>query len=86
MHSVFRETFFLSRTTGQREGILDNALIYDPRVSPLVQTGTCTTRLCILRGKTTISLLRHILRQKLDQVSMESGLDQNWTCTTRPWG
>ena len=51
----------------------------------------CKSRSCILQNKTTIRPLRHILRFFLTKSSCGagpkgSGLDQNCTCTTRPWG
>ena len=50
----------------------------------------CTSRSCVLQNKTTIRPLRHILRILFDEVPLRgprgSGLDQNCTCTTRPWG
>ena len=50
----------------------------------------CTPRSCILQNKTTIGSSRHILSFFLDKVplwdSRGSGLNQNYTCTTRPWG
>ena len=51
---------------------------------------TSACRSCLQLNKTLIRPLRHILRFFLDKAPLwnprGSGLDQNCTCTTRPWG
>ena len=91
MHSVCRETIFSVANNGEG-GILEYVPFWAPWQSDWTKLAHCTSRSCILQNKTTIRPLRHILRKLLflDKVPPSgprgSGLDQNCTCTTRPWG
>ena len=82
-----KKQFLLSQTTGKGGG--GGILNYVPLWTKLAK---CTSRSCILQNQTTIRPLRHILRTFLflDKGPLwgprGSGLDQNCTCTTRPWG
>ena len=85
----------MSQSTGKGGGggwILDYAPFWASGQFDWTKLAHCTSRSCILQNKTTIRPLRHILRKFifLDKVPLwgprGSRLDQNCTCTTRPWG
>ena len=86
-----KKHLFLSQSTGKgRGGIMSPS--GPPGHFDLTKLAHCTSTSCFLQNKPTIRPLRHILRKFtfFDKVPLwgprGSGLDQNCTCTTRPWG
>ena len=92
MHSVCQETIFLSQTTGKwgGGGYFRLCPPLGPRQFDWTKLAYFTSRSCIQQNKTSIKPLRHTLRKcvwtKSSCGPQGSGLDQNCTCTTRPWG
>ena len=88
MHSVCQETIFVCRKQRGRGWEINFRL--RPLLGP--QGNHCTSRSCILQNQTTIRPLRHILGKIFYLTKSPcgapggSGLDQNCTCRTRPWG
>ena len=83
MHLVRRERFFFCHKQWGRGGISDYVPFLGPRTSWLDQTGTCTTRPCILH-KTF-----RLLWKKNCWTKSPYGtpwLDNNCICKTRPLG
>ena len=91
-----RNNFFLSQTTGKWGGgglfqtMSPSAPPPAPRQFDWTKLAYFTSRSCIQQNKTSIKPLRHTLRIVFRQSPLVgpqgSGLDQNCTCTTRPWG
>ena len=93
MHSVCQEPIFSVANNGEMRGGGGYFRLCPP-LGPMqfdwTKLAFCTSRSCIQQNKTSIKPLRHTLRKcvwtKSSCGAQESGLDQNCTCTTRPWG
>ena len=93
MHLVCQETIFFCRKQRGNEGvgcILDYVPLWVPMQFDWTKLAYCTSRSCIQQNKTSIEPLRHTLRKcvwtKSSCGAQWSGLHQNCTCTTKPWG
>ena len=93
MHSICQEIIFSVANNGEMRGggfILDYVPLWAPRQFDWTKLAYFTSRSCIQQNKTSIKPLRHTLRKCVWTSPLVgpqgSGLGQNCTCTTRPWG